>query len=51
MHLQSISVKNFRRLKDVRIDLEKETLIFVGSNNSGKTSATYILHRFLDPKL
>lgn len=47
MHLQSIRVRNFRRLKNARIDLDKQTSIFVGSNNSGKTTATYVLEKFL----
>ena len=49
MHIKSLRVRNFRRLKNAHIDLDKETSIFVGSNNSGKTSATYILQKFLDP--
>ncbi|MDV3720124.1 ATP-dependent endonuclease [Elizabethkingia anophelis] len=49
MHIKTIRVQNFRRLKNALIDLEQETSIFVGSNNSGKTSATYILQKFLDP--
>ena len=48
MHLKSIYIKNFRRLRDVCIELEEETSIFVGANNSGKTSATHILQMFLD---
>lgn len=48
MHLKSITVKNFRRLKKTQIDLEKDDSIFVGANNSGKTSATYLLYRFLE---
>lgn len=47
MYLQSISIKNFRRLKDVHIDLDVDTSIFVGANNSGKTSATHALQLFL----
>ena len=47
MHLQNVTVRNFRRLKNVQIDLDKATSIFVGSNKSGKTSATYILEKFL----
>lgn len=50
MQLQSICIKNFRRLRDVKIDLEKETSIFVGANNSGKTSATHALQAFLAGK-
>lgn len=47
MRLHSFHINNFRRLKDVRIDLESTTSIFVGSNNSGKTSATHIFKYFL----
>lgn len=47
MHLQSFSVRNYRRLRDVRIELESGTSIFVGSNNSGKTSAAKIFDSFL----
>lgn len=47
MYLQSISIKNFRRLKDVHIDLDEDNTIFVGANNSGKTSATHALQLFL----
>lgn len=47
MRLQAISIKNFRRLKDVCIDLDTDTSIFVGANNSGKTSATHAIQLFL----
>jgi predicted ATP-dependent endonuclease of OLD family len=47
MFLRSFVVKNFRRLKDVRIDLAPAASIFVGANNSGKTSATHIFQLFL----
>lgn len=46
MHLHSYRVRNYRRLRDVRIELASEISIFVGSNNSGKTSATQVLHAF-----
>jgi predicted ATP-dependent endonuclease of OLD family len=45
--LKSFAVKNFRRLKDVRVDLASEATIFVGANNSGKTSATHIFRLLL----
>ncbi len=51
MHIKSFRVQNFRRLKNVRVDLDKKTTIFVGANNSGKTSATHVFQRFLDPKV
>lgn len=47
MHLQTFSVRNYRRLRDVCVGLEPETSIFVGSNNSGKTSAAKIFDSFL----
>lgn len=48
MILHSFRVKNFRRLKDTFVDLESDISIFVGSNNSGKTSATQILEMFVN---
>lgn len=47
MHLHSYRLKNFRRLKDAHIELADEISIFVGSNNSGKTSATQAIHAFV----
>lgn len=47
MKLKSISIRNFRRLEHVTIDLEEKETIFVGPNNSGKTSATAIFRCFL----
>ncbi|WP_234882493.1 ATP-binding protein [Agrobacterium pusense] len=46
MHIESIRIRNFRRLKDVLIDLASDISIFVGANNSGKTSATHALQLF-----
>src|SRR5580698_6752701 len=40
--LTSLRVKNFKRLEDVEIELGK-TAIFVGPNNSGKTTALQAL--------
>jgi predicted ATP-dependent endonuclease of OLD family len=47
MNLKGFGFKNYRRLKDVYIDLESQISIFVGANNSGKTSATSALNRFV----
>jgi len=48
MKIKFIDIQNFRKLKKCRIHLgEKETL-FVGANNSGKTSAIDSLVNFLD---
>ncbi|WP_149136815.1 ATP-dependent nuclease [Cupriavidus campinensis] len=47
MKISGIAIRNFRRLEDVRIDIEERESIFVGPNNSGKTSATAIFRCFL----
>jgi len=47
MHLHAYRLKNFRRLKEARIELADDISIFVGANNSGKTSATQALQIFL----
>ena len=47
MHIKHIEVGNFRKLKAVRIDFSETTTVFVGANNSGKTSAMVALRRFL----
>jgi predicted ATP-dependent endonuclease of OLD family len=46
MHIHALRIKNFRRLKDVQIDLDKDISIFVGANNSGKTSTAQALQLF-----
>lgn len=47
MKLNSVAIRNFRRLEDVEIDIEDQETIFVGPNNSGKTSATALFRCFL----
>lgn len=47
MHLHSYRLRNFRRLKDAHIELADDISIFVGSNNSGKTSATQAIYSFI----
>lgn len=47
MYIQHVEVGNFRKLKAVRIDFAEEKTVFVGANNSGKTSAMVALRRFL----
>jgi predicted ATP-dependent endonuclease of OLD family len=47
VHLHSFRIKNYRRLRDVYIELASDISIFVGSNNSGKTSATQALYAFV----
>jgi predicted ATP-dependent endonuclease of OLD family len=40
-------VRNFRRLAKTRLELDKDTTILVGTNNSGKTSLLTVLRNFL----
>ena len=47
MRVSSVAIQNFRRLENVQIDIEDRESIFVGPNNSGKTSATAIFRCFL----
>lgn len=47
MHIQYVEIGNFRKLKAVRIDFAETNTVFVGANNSGKTSAMVALRRFL----
>jgi len=46
MILRKLAVRNFRRLRDVEIDLASDISIFVGTNNSGKTSVGHALQLF-----
>jgi energy-coupling factor transporter ATP-binding protein EcfA2 len=47
MHIQKVTVKNFRLLADVELVLEEQTTLIVGRNNSGKTSLSEVIRRFL----
>lgn len=47
MYLHSYRLKNYRRLRDVHVELASDISIFVGANNSGKTSATQAIRMFL----
>jgi predicted ATP-dependent endonuclease of OLD family len=47
MHIQHVEIGNFRKLQAVRVDFSEETTVFVGANNSGKTSAMVALRHFL----
>jgi len=50
MDISFIDIQNFRKLQTCRIDVGKEQTIFVGPNNSGKTSAMDSLSFFLTEK-
>ena len=47
MRIVAIEVGNFRKLQNVHIKISKEKSVFVGANNSGKTSAMDALRYFL----
>ncbi|MFO3796081.1 MAG: AAA family ATPase [Anaerolineales bacterium] len=47
MHIELIELANFRKLKSVRVGISDKTTVFVGANNSGKTSAMLALRYFL----
>jgi predicted ATP-dependent endonuclease of OLD family len=50
MRLHAYRLRNYRRLRDVIIELDDEISIFVGANNSGKTSAAQGLQMMLEGK-
>ncbi|WP_430404241.1 ATP-dependent endonuclease [Fluviicola sp.] len=47
MKIDFIHIQNFRKLKDCRIDFSDKQTIFVGANNSGKTTAMDAMIKFL----
>lgn len=50
MHIEFVEIANFRKLLSARVDLSTTTTLFVGANNSGKTSAMLAMRRFLSPR-
>lgn len=50
MYIHRATVNNFRLLANVELALERDSTVIVGRNNSGKTSLTEVIRRFLkDP--
>jgi hypothetical protein len=47
MNIASVHIRNFRKLKNCRIDFGEKETVFVGANNSGKTSAISAIVWFL----
>ena len=47
MHIAFVEIQNFRKLKACRVEIAQQETIFVGANNSGKTSAMDALVLFL----
>ncbi len=50
MIIKFVEIANFRKLLSVRVDLAEKQTLFVGANNSGKSSAMLALRRFLVPR-
>ena len=48
MYISKIKIRNFRKLENVIIDLEKDTTLFVGANNSGKSQVLKDIEHELD---
>ncbi|MCE5186919.1 MAG: AAA family ATPase [Planctomycetaceae bacterium] len=47
MRIECVEIQNFRKLKSCRIEFSEKQTVFVGANNSGKTSAMDALMAFL----
>ncbi|OOG65631.1 ATP-dependent endonuclease [Rhodanobacter sp. B04] len=47
MRIEFVEIANFRKLLSTRVGLSPERTVFVGANNSGKTSAITALRYFL----
>lgn len=50
MFIEKLSIKNYKKLKNVNICLSQKQNLFIGPNNSGKTSAIEVLAKFLTDK-
>lgn len=50
MHIKKVRVKNFRLLVDVELAFEDGTTLIVGRNNSGKTSLSEVMQRFVNDR-
>lgn len=50
MQIEFVEIQNYRKLKSSRIEFNDKTTIFVGANNSGKTSTMDALIKFLVKK-
>src|SRR5205823_9093955 len=49
MHLACIDIKNFRSLKDLRVDLQPGLNVLVGRNNTGKTNLLQAIRHAIGP--
>lgn len=47
MRVTKIKIQNFRLLKNISVDLEKNLSVIIGKNNTGKTSFLLCLEKFI----
>ncbi len=47
MYLSTIEINNFRVLEEIRVDLQQGLNVFVGRNNSGKTTLLHAIRHAL----
>ncbi len=50
MRIEFVEIQNFRKLRSCRVEFAEKTTVFVGANNSGKTSAMDALILFFSEK-
>src|SRR5690554_4526948 len=50
MKINRIKISNFRLLKSLNLDLERDLSLVIGKNNCGKTSLLSLLDKFLRTK-
>jgi predicted ATP-dependent endonuclease of OLD family len=50
MRIEFVEIGNFRKLRSAHVSFAKDSTVFVGANNSGKTSAMVALRHFLVPR-
>lgn len=50
MYIEKLMIRNYKKLKSVNICLSQKQNLFIGPNNSGKTSSIEILVKFLTDK-
>src|SRR5271169_1911211 len=49
MHLAVVEIKNFRSLKELRVDLQSGLNVLVGRNNTGKTNLLQAIRHAVGP--
>lgn len=50
MKINNITIKNFRLLEDVSLNIEEDITLIVGKNNTGKTSLFEVINMFFNEK-